>query len=249
MKQSILPELTITFEQLYKRVGFGLAVCICDKELDEKFWSSLDEEHRTWLLGLALSNEVCPRWMNAPVRGNVGSVVITRYAKEFCDWLTAYKQISQLGKKDKRLRNIAVKKLRELAVTFDEWNSLLSCGELRKLAGSNIDRLATTREEHLIVLMAHRGLTMKKVEETIESEKLKAGRDLARWEICNIIKEVELVTDLEKRHWEAAFAIRERFDERTPAWNEIWKVMWVCSNHPIACKALRESEAQVRNSR
>lgn len=107
-----------------------------------------------------------------------------------------------------------------------------------------MDRLAHTCQEHASVLIAASGKTMEKVLAVIAQAEEQAKKDGVKFgqpEACDVAKEIELETELEKRHLQSLLATGA-------SWRQIWEVMCLkASNHPIACKALRESEEELRN--
>lgn len=240
--------VSITFETLVARLGFRLATCVCDKELDEQFWSEIPPDQKESLLHTALGSERYPRWGVSPTETEdprIGDNVITRFASTFDDWITAYRQTLHREDINDKLRVAAVEKLKELATVFREWEEINSCCcELRELSLSKMDRLAHTCADHAAVLIAASGKTMAKVAVAIEQAKEQARKDGVQFggaEECDLAKDIELETEFEKRHLESLRATSQ-------SWRQIWELMCLKnSNHPIACKALRESEEELRN--
>lgn len=245
-----MKSVSIPFETLVARVGFELAACICDKELDEDFWLGLTPEQKASLLETALGDQFTPRWGFRPDDGiessTVGSIVIHRFATTFDEWFTTYERLSRTETGNEALIKEAVAKLKDLAVSFSDWAKIHdSCEELRTLALSHLDKLAQTREEHCKVIAAGSEKTMKKVAAAVEKKRVEGGgRTIQPPEVCDIAKEIEPVTELEKRHWRAVV-------ETNPSWSEVRHLMYEAggSDHPLSCKASRMGDAQGRDKR
>jgi hypothetical protein len=244
-----MKELTITFETLVERIGFELAVCVCDRDLDEEFWRVITDEQKRPLLQCALGRIHTPRWGfdcdEGAASGRIGSTIIDKFATTFEDWYSAYRQ-TRCCEGNEVLIKTAVFKLKELAKDFNDWEKVHdSCPELRKLALSHLDKLAQTPAEHCKVIGAGSNRTMRKVRKTLDEICKERGvEQIAPPEACNIGKEIKPVTELEKRHWREVV-------KSGITWREIFTLMChaKASDHPLSSKALRESDAHLRDER
>jgi hypothetical protein len=229
---------TITFEALVERLGFEIAVCLCDRELDEQFWTGLTDKQKESILSTALPiNTYHNVFLNEDHEDRrSGCEVIKRLATTFDDWLKVYEQITRSWRKDKALHEEAVAKLKELTTTFSEWHSVHRIGgELRNYSLAKMDKLAHWPNEHAEVLKAACGKTNEKVAQILKQAEVQAGRQLAGWEKCEVVKDVELETEMEKRHWQAIQATR-------PTWDKVHELTWQMDYHPIPSKAIRETQ-------
>lgn len=226
--------LKISFESLVARLGFEIAVSVCDRELDEKFWSQLTNKQKNYILNTLLPGHPCNDvFLMCKHRDHrSGCIAINRLATTFDDWLKVYEQTTQGWKKSQSINDKSMDKLRDLATTFEEWSAVCMInGKLTNYAVTKMDKLASLPRQHAEVLKVSCNKTMVKVKMIIDEVQNQLKRNLLGWERCDLIKNIDLETEIERRHW-------EELQKAGLTWNEIHKLTWEMHDHPIPCLAL-----------